>query len=198
MGKNNGDRTMTFVNQAAHTYDPDPIHNQQVTIIALAIFDELRIIHRYGAAERRLLEIAGRLHDIGWSRDRNGKHHKRSCDMIQELAVPGLDEQDRLTCALVARYHRKAIPDATRHRRFASLDGQRRSVVEWLAGMLRVADGLDCTHASIIKGLTGKLSDNSFHIHLKARGNCRKELERAMRKQDLLAKKAQRKIAYRC
>ncbi len=198
MGKNNGDRTMALVSQAAHTYDPDPTHNQQVTIIALAIFDELRVLHGYGADERRLLEIAGRLHDIGWSRDRTGKHHKRSCDMIQELDLPGLDKLDRLTCALVARYHRKALPDAARHRRFASLDGQRRSVVEWLAGMLRVADGLDCTHAGLIKGLTGKLSDHSFHIHLKVKGDCRRELERALQKQDLLMKKAQRKIAYRC
>jgi len=189
---------MAFVGKAANTYDPDPTHNLQVTIIALALFDELRALHGYGAGERRLLEIAGRLHDIGWSRYRNGKHHKQSFDMIQELDVPGLDRLDRLTCALVARYHRKSLPDAARHHRFASLDDRRQSVVEWLAGMLRVADGLDCTHAGLIKGLTGKLSNNSFHIHLEVKGDCRRELERALQKQDLLAKKAQRKIAYRC
>jgi exopolyphosphatase/pppGpp-phosphohydrolase len=198
VGKGNGDPTMSFVSKAARTYDPDPAHNEQVTVIALAIFDELRVLHGYGAGERRLLEIAGRLHDIGWSRDRAGKHHKLSCDLIQELDVPGLDKQDRLICALVARYHRKALPDATRHRRFASLDGRRRAVVEWLAGMLRVADGLDCTHAGLIKRLTGKLNNDSFHIHLEVKGDCRRELERALQKQDLLTKKAQRKIAYRC
>lgn len=189
---------MAFVGKTARLYDPDPTHNQQVTIIALAIFDELRALHGYGAGERRLLEIAGRLHDIGWSRDRDGKHHKLSCDLIQELDVPGLDKLDRLTCALVARYHRKALPDASRHRRFASLDGRRRAVVEWLAGMLRVADGLDCTHASLVKRLTGKLSNDSFHIHLEVKGDCRRELEKAFQKQDLLTKKARRKIAYRC
>ena len=189
---------MSYVSKTAQTYDPDPTHNQQVTIIALAIFDELRVLHGYGAGERRLLEIAGRLHDIGWSRDRSGKHHKHSCDLIQELDVPGLDEQDRLICALIARYHRKALPDAARHRRFASLDGRHRALVEWLAGMLRVADGLDCTHGSLIKKLTGKLSGDSFHIHLEVKGDCRRELERAFQKHDLLVKKAQRKIAYRC
>jgi hypothetical protein len=42
--------------------------------------------------ERRLLEIAGRLHDIGWSRVVAGRHHKLSRDMIQELAIPGIDK----------------------------------------------------------------------------------------------------------
>lgn len=196
--KGNGDRTMSIVGKAARTYDPDPSHNEQVTIIALAIFDELRVLHGYGANERRLLEIAGRLHDIGWSQNHGGKHHKRSCDLIQELDIPGIDKKDRLTCALIARYHRKALPDASRHKRFASLSSRRRELVEWLAGMLRVADGLDSTHASLIKRLTVTLNNNTFHIHLKVKGNCRREVERAMQKQDLLMKIAQRKIAYRC
>lgn len=189
---------MSFVSKTAQTYDPDPSHNEKVTIIAVTIFDELRALHGYGAGERRLLEIAGRLHDIGWSRYRSGKHHKRSCELIQELEIPGLDKKDRLTCALIARYHRKAVPDATRHRRFASLGCRRRAVVEWLAGMLRIADGLDTTHAGLIKTLTGKLSSDAFHIHLKVKGDCRRELERATQKQNLLMKKAQRRIAYRC
>ena len=189
---------MAFVRKVARTYDPDPSHNEQVTIIALAIFDELRVLHGYGAGKRRLLEIAGRLHDIGWSQDRAGEHHKHSFNMIRKLNVPGLNKLDCLTCALIARYHRKALPNASRHRRFASLDNSRRAVVEWLAGMLRVADGLDSTHASLIKRLSGKLSSDAFHIHLKVKGNCRREVERAAQKQDLLMKKAQRKIAYRC
>jgi len=189
---------MAFIGKAVRIYDLDQTHNQQVTKIALAIFDELAVLHGYGTGERRLLEIASRLHDIGWSLDRSGQHHKRSCDLIQELDVPGLEKQDRLTCALIARYHRKALPDATRHRRFASLDGRRQAVVEWLAGMLRVADGLDCTHASLVKNLTCKLKTHTFQICLDVKGDCRRELERAVQKQELLTKILQRKIIYRC
>ena len=90
------DATMSFVIRTARTYDPDPAHNEKVTILALALFDGLRGLHGYGPAERRLLEIASRLHDIGWSRVVSGKHHKLSRDLILELDIPGLDEQDRL------------------------------------------------------------------------------------------------------
>ena len=162
MGKQNQDATMSFVVKTARTHDPDPAHNEQVTTLALALFDGLRSLHGYGPTERRLLEIAARLHDIGWSRAVSGKHHKLSRDLILELDIPGLDEQDRLVCALIARYHTKALPDASRHQRFASLDPDRRELVEWLAGMLRVADGLDCTHANNVRtdGVQRRQQDN--------------------------------------
>jgi exopolyphosphatase/guanosine-5'-triphosphate,3'-diphosphate pyrophosphatase len=190
--------TMSFVIKTARTHDPDPTHNEQVTLLALALFDGLQILHGYGPVERRLLEIAARLHDIGWSRVVSGNHHKLSCDMIQELDIPGLNGQDRLICALVARYHNKALPDASRHRLFASLNNGHRAVVEWLAGMLRVADGLDCNHTGLIRRLTCAVSNKVITIHLEFTGNCQMELERAFQKQELLIKKAGRTIEYQC
>jgi exopolyphosphatase/guanosine-5'-triphosphate,3'-diphosphate pyrophosphatase len=190
--------TMSFVIKTARTYDPDPAHNEQVSMLSLALFDGLRVPHGYGPDERRLLEIAARLHDIGWSRVVSGKHHKLSCTMIQELDIPGLNGKDRLTCALVARYHNKALPDASRHKQFASLDNGRRAVVEWLAGMLRVADGLDCSHSGLIKRLTCTVNKEAITIHLEPAGDCRMELEGAFQKQELLIKKAGRAIEYQC
>jgi exopolyphosphatase/pppGpp-phosphohydrolase len=190
--------TMPFVIKTARTYDPDPAHNELVTTLALALFDGLCGLHGYGPRERRLLEIAGRLHDIGWSRVVSGKHHKLSRDIILELPIPGLDKRDRLTCALIARYHTKALPDASRHREFASLDADRRELVEWLAGILRVADGLDCNHATVIGRLGCDVGGKAITVHLEASGDCRMEIERARQKQDLLEGKTGRRIEYRC
>jgi exopolyphosphatase/guanosine-5'-triphosphate,3'-diphosphate pyrophosphatase len=194
----NLDVTMFLVSKAAQSCDTDPAHSKHVTMLALALFDELRTLHGYGPDERRLLEIAARLHDIGWSRVVSGKHHKLSCDMIQELDIPGLDERDRLVSALVARYHNKALPDASRHRQFASLNARRRAVVEWLAGMLRVADGLDCSHAERIGRLACSINGKAITIHLETKGNYRMELTRAREKQDLLTKITGRTIEYQC
>jgi len=196
--KQGKDKTMAFVIKTAQTYDPDPAHSEQVTALALALFDGLRALHEYGPTERRLLEIGGRLHDVGWSRVVSGKHHKLSRDLILELDIPGLDERNRLLCALVARYHTKAMPDASRHRRFASLDPDRRELVEWLAGILRVADGLDRTHAKVIEGLACDVKGKVVAIRLKAAGDCRTEIEGARKKQDLLERKTGRRIEYRC
>jgi exopolyphosphatase/guanosine-5'-triphosphate,3'-diphosphate pyrophosphatase len=189
---------MQFVVKTARAYDPDPAHNEQVTTLALALFDGLRDLHGYGPGERRLLEIAGRLHDVGWSRVVSGKHHKLSRDLILELDIPGLDERDRFLCALIARYHTKALPDASRHGQFASLDPTRRELVEWLAGILRVADGLDCSHARVIGRLACDVSDKALAIRLEAAGECRMEVEGARKKQDLLEQKIRRRIEYRC
>lgn len=198
MRRGNKDAAMSFVMEAARTYDPDPAHNEQVTTLALALFDGLRALHGYGLPERRLLEIAGRLHDIGWSRVVTGQHHKLSRDMILDLDIPGLDDQDQLICALVARYHTKALPDKSRHRRFASLDPRKRKLVEWLAGILRVADGLDCTHANAVRRLSCRVGSRAVTVHLEVSGDCRTEVGRAIQKQDLLVRKAGRKILFRC
>jgi len=196
--KPNQDATMSFVTEMARTHDPDPAHNEQVTTLALALYDGLRVLHGFGPEERRLLEIAGRLHDIGWSRVVSGKHHKLSRDMIQELEIPGIDEPDRFLCALIARYHTKAPPDASRHRRFASLTPRRRELMEWLAGILRVADGLDCTHANAVRRLSCEVGSRAITVHLEVAGDCRLEVERATQKQDLLVRKAGRRIVFRC
>jgi exopolyphosphatase / guanosine-5'-triphosphate,3'-diphosphate pyrophosphatase len=196
MGKK--DPTMPFVRQTAQALDPDPAHSEQVTALSLALFDGLRRLHGYGPVERRLLEIAGRLHDIGWSRAESGKHHKLSRDLILELDIPGIDEADRAVCALVARYHTKALPDESRHRGYAALEPGRRQLVEWLAGMLRVADGLDGSHARLIGGLACTVGDKTITISLQATGDCLMEMERARQKQDLLEKMTGRRIEYRC
>jgi len=192
------DATMSFVIDAARTHDPDPEHSEMVTGLALALFDGLKTLHGYGPAERRLLEIASRLHDIGWSRVVSGKHHKMSARMICDLGIPELDEKDRQIVALIARYHTKAVPDSSRHRRFGSLRPDRRELVEWLAGMLRVADALDSRHANAVKKLACEISDELITMHLKVVGGCKAEIEEARRKGALLVRKAARRIRYQC
>jgi exopolyphosphatase/guanosine-5'-triphosphate,3'-diphosphate pyrophosphatase len=196
--KRNRNVTISFVIKTARTYDPDPGHSEQVTTLSLSLFDGLRALHGYGPGGRRLLEIAGRLHDIGWSRVASGKHHKLSRDLILELDIPGLDEEDRRVCALIARYHTKVLPDASRHRQFASLDSDRRQLIEWLAGILRVADGLDCSHAKVVGGVACDVGDKAITIRLETTGDCRTEVERARQKQELLERKTGRRIQYRC
>ena len=198
MRREERDATMAYVIETAHTYDPDPSHSEQVTALALALFDGLHALHGYKSGERRLLEIASRLHDIGWSRVVSGKHHKLSSEMIRELDINGLDNEDRLMCALIARYHTKALPDPSQHGRFASLNPDKRKLVEWLAGILRVADGLDCNHTSPVQRLSCTVGDKTVTIHLECSDGCRLEVERARQKQELLLQKTDRKIVYRC
>jgi exopolyphosphatase / guanosine-5'-triphosphate,3'-diphosphate pyrophosphatase len=192
------DETMVFITKTAQMYDPDPSHSEQVATLALALFTGLGILHGYGSVERHLLEIASRLHDIGWSRTATARHHKHTFDMIQELDIPGLEKQEQFLCALIARYHTKALPDASRHSQFSSLDPDRRELVEWLAGILRVADGLDSSHTGRIKKVTCEVEAKTIKVSLEAAGDCRMELEKACKKQELLIRKTGRELIYQC
>ncbi|MBN1663630.1 MAG: HD domain-containing protein [Deltaproteobacteria bacterium] len=192
------DLTMLFIKNIAKRYDSDRTHGEHVVKLALILFDELRNLHGYHDDHRQLLEIAGLLHDIGWHGATNGKHHKQSGKMIRELDIPGLDEKKRAMCALIARYHTKSIPHEGRHRQFASLDADEQDVVEWLAGILRIADGLDCSHSKIVRTLNCRIKDKSIIIFLETGGECSMEIRKAIMKQDLLQKKTGRGIIYKC
>jgi exopolyphosphatase/guanosine-5'-triphosphate,3'-diphosphate pyrophosphatase len=192
------DPTMLKVDELSRSYDSDPGHNEQVTSLALSLFDALAPLHHYGENERRLLEIASRMHDIGWSRTVVTRHHKLSCKMILESDIPGLDRRQKLVCALIARYHTKALPDVSKHTKFASLSIKNRKLVEWLAAILRVADALDSSHTSVIKRMRLIIRKKTLTVHLETNGDCWDEIRRVRRKQDLLVKKTGRMITYQC
>jgi exopolyphosphatase/guanosine-5'-triphosphate,3'-diphosphate pyrophosphatase len=176
--------------------DPDPEHAGQVAKLALALFDGLRKCHGFGTHERDLLRIAAFLHDIGWARTMTKKHHKHSYDMIMESVIPGLPEPDRVVCALVARYHRKAEPDPERHKPFAVLPTEKRNVVEWLAGILRVADGLDRSHFNCIRNITCRIARDEVTLCLEAETRCDTEVWGAERKAQLLERKLHKKLVF--
>jgi exopolyphosphatase/guanosine-5'-triphosphate,3'-diphosphate pyrophosphatase len=175
----------------------DQHHMAQVTKLALALFDKLTDLHGLGERERLLLEVTAMLHDIGWSRTTDGGHHKHSRDMILDAELPGLTEDERTICALTARYHNKAEPDVKRHKGFAALKKSDRTLVCWLAAILRVADGLDCTHRGTVRIGECELSRKRLTITLVARDECTGEISGAEKKSCLLVRMADRELVFR-
>lgn len=181
----------------ADATNSDQHHMAQVTKLALALFDKLMDLHGLGARDRLLLEITAMLHDIGWSRTTDGGHHKHSRDMILEAELPGLADDERTLCALIARYHNKAEPDVSRHKGFAALKKKERALVCWLAAILRVADGLDCTHRGAVRIGDCELGRKRLTISLAARGECAGEITGAEKKSRLLERMADRELVFR-
>ncbi|UCF05161.1 MAG: HD domain-containing protein [bacterium] len=177
--------------------DPDPDHASQVAKLAVVLFDGLQKLHRFCTHERDLLRIAAFLHDIGWARTMTSKHHKHSYDMIMESVIPGLPEPDRAVCALVARFHRKAEPDPDRHKPFAALPQKKRNIVEWLAGILRVADGLDRSHFNCVQNITCRISRDEVTLCLETKTRCDTEVWGAERKAQLLERKLGKKLVFK-
>jgi exopolyphosphatase/pppGpp-phosphohydrolase len=174
----------------------DVRHAKQVTDLSLSLFDKLVKIHALGSRERHLLGITAMLHDIGWSRTTNGGHHKHSRDMILEAELPEITMKEKNICALVARYHNKAEPDPSRHKKYAALKNGDRMIVSWLAAILRVADGLDCLHNSKITIAGCQIGKKRLALALTAKKECPAEIRGARRKSGLLERMSERDIVF--
>ncbi len=126
-------------------------HAQQVARLALSIFDQTRSTHGLGDAERELLEYGALLHDVGVHISYE-RHHRHSYYLIKHGDLRGFEPQEIEVIALIARYHRQALPKKT-HEGFDSLSSKMQRVVKKLSAMVRLAEGLDRSHSQSISGI---------------------------------------------
>jgi len=175
--------------------DPDPPHARQVEALALALFDALAPLHRMGGAERDVLSSAALLHDIGWTGGGKG-HHKRSCHMILEDRTLPFEPDERQLVALVARFHRRALPDPD-HVLYAGLSPENQAKVRALAALLRIADGLDNSHTGAVAALSCAVGDEEVTVDLTARSPVVAEIRAAEKKGDLFRQAYGRALVVR-
>jgi exopolyphosphatase/guanosine-5'-triphosphate,3'-diphosphate pyrophosphatase len=172
-------------------FEREPDHVFHVCRLALELFDALEPLHGLGARERKILEEASTLHDIGWAvsgPDGRG-HHKESARLIREADWPGVGREVVEEIALVARYHRKSLPSAEAHEEFAKLDEASARRVRWLSALLRVADGMDRRHVQAVERMTVELrgGGDGVRIRVLGRDGLEAEIRGGLKKVDLLA-----------
>jgi exopolyphosphatase/guanosine-5'-triphosphate,3'-diphosphate pyrophosphatase len=132
--------------------DEDLPHSIQVARLALELFDATRHRHGLDDGARELLEAAALLCNVGMFLS-HAQHHKHSYYVIRSTdRLSGFKDHEVELIALVARYHRKSEP-RSKHTEFASLDADDQALVRVLAGILRVATGLDRNHAARVAGV---------------------------------------------
>lgn len=180
----------------AATWPEEDGHSRQVTRLALRLFDELQALHGLGPQERFWLQCAGLLHDIGWAEGWKA-HHKTSLRMILESPLLSFDRRERLIVGSIARYHRRALP-SKQHAHFAELKARDRRRVMWLAALLRVADGLDCTHQGLVEDVTAEVTPSEVRLCCRVRGPAEEERLDALGKGDLLNQVLGRTLAIEC
>src|SRR5690348_7000441 len=94
----------------------------------------------------------------------------------------------------MARYHRRDMPKKP-HSNLPRLDGGERRLVRRLAGILRVADGLDRTHGQLVTGLRCRVGDGWVRIRVTATSDPAIDLEDAKRKAALLERAFQAELS---
>jgi hypothetical protein len=170
-------------------------HAHQVTSLALMLFDQLQPVHKLKPRDRFFLKYAALLHDIGWIKGRVG-HHKAAFKMIMKSRLP-MTRSEKLMLALIARSHRKNPPDQ-RQEDFAKLDSRKRRVVLVLAALLRVADGLDRSHESLVQKISARITPQEIILRCDVSGPAEWDSRAAEKKGDMLEQVFKRKLKIEC
>ncbi|MCQ2355735.1 MAG: HD domain-containing protein [Methanocorpusculum sp.] len=172
--------------KAASLLTEDFRHAGQVCRLSLAIYDDLSPVHGCGRQTRRLLAAAALLHDIGWSVS-DVSHHKTGMAFIAGDRTLPFSLHERILVALAVRYHRGPLPKR-RHPLYCGLSKQDRRTVHLLAGIIRIADGLDRSHCSVVRSVHAKLSAGILVISCTGSGRGAQERRTAAKKADMLMK----------
>jgi len=161
----------------------DEEHSRQVGRLALEIFQALAPRFGFTDKDRRLLEAAALLHDIGYFINYSS-HHKHSYHLIRHADLFGFTPRERELIANIARYHRKSLPKK-KHDQYTRLAAEDQLLVSRFGGILRLCDGLDRRRNSVVQGVDCTLSAGTLRLSLRGADDMSVELFGAKEKSDL-------------
>lgn len=127
-------------------------HSRHVAHLAGVIFAQLAPAFDLNPLDRPLLEAAAKLQDVGYLINYD-QHHKHSYHLILHSRLDGYQPSELELIANVARYHRGADPKR-KHTNFRQLSARDQLRVRQMAGILRVAGGLDRSNTQQVSNAT--------------------------------------------
>jgi exopolyphosphatase/guanosine-5'-triphosphate,3'-diphosphate pyrophosphatase len=173
------------IEEFGEKYNYDKAHCQQVSKLAVTLFEQLRELHGLPEKYVKVLHAAAMLHDIGLFIAYE-KHHKHSYYLIKSSGPTSFDGGELDLIANIARYHRKAHP-SPKHLPFSQLSPLQQEVVRKLSAILRIADGLDFNRQAKVEGLAcQRPNGRTLSIQLSGKGDLSDEIRSASHKAELL------------
>jgi exopolyphosphatase / guanosine-5'-triphosphate,3'-diphosphate pyrophosphatase len=163
------------VRQLAQRCDDDPLHSEHVARLAVQLFDATTEAHGLGDEYRHLLEAASLLANVGLVVS-HSKHHLHSYYVIRHSELVGFTDPEIELISLVARYHRKSSPKSS-HPEYMLLDDDGRHAVRVLAGLLRIAIGLDRSHDQRVRSTHATVERRRVVVHALADAGTALDLE---------------------
>ena len=151
------------VAKLAKALDPDVRHAEHAGRLALNLFDQTLELHNLTTSDRELLHAGSVLHNVGLFISHSA-HHKHSYYIVRNTdQLTGFTDREVELIALITRYHRKRAP-ARSHKEFTALPNADQRLVKVLAGLLRIAIGLDRSHAGTIRSVEVEATSSELRI----------------------------------
>lgn len=173
-------------------YKSDVEQKKHISSLALSLFDQLKPLHGLDDYARDLLDFSSFMfevgHFIGYP-----KYHKHSRYIIEHSRLRGFTNEEITLLGVIVRYHRKSGP-RKRHKRYKKLSKKQRKMIHVVAGILRIAIGLDKTKNQWVERLDCELDDAEVIIKVYGEENPDLEIWDAMRNCFVLEDALDRKI----
>ncbi len=178
--------------ELAAKYGRDDPGDRHIAKLATDLFDQTVALHGLGKPHRQWLEFAALLHGVGQHINFTG-HHKHAAYVVRHARLRGFTDDEVALIAMVIRYQRKSLPDK-RHKTYRKISSSHRHAVRVLAGMLRLALGLDRGHTQQVKRVS--CQDDGELLRVTPHGYSDMELEiyAARQRSDGIANALKREI----
>ena len=142
----------------------DEDHAMHVDMLANDLFEQTRSLHSLGPRWQLLLRMAAILHEVGRCISERS-YHKHSMYIIRNSSCFGASSRDLEFVALIARYHRRALPHV-RHEAYCLLNRDHRASISKLAAILRVAKSLDASRSQRVRQIQCVVEGNRLRIFM--------------------------------
>jgi exopolyphosphatase/guanosine-5'-triphosphate,3'-diphosphate pyrophosphatase len=169
-------------------------HSQHIARLTLSLFDQTRSLHGLGDREREWIEFGALLHDAGLYIS-HARHHRHSHYLIKNGGLRGFAPDEVDVLALIARYHRRGTPKKS-HDGFGDLPASMRRAVRLGAALVRLAEGLDRSHAQMIGSVQVADGKGELVVRLRPTGDAELEVWAAHRQVTPLAAVLGRPIRF--
>jgi exopolyphosphatase/guanosine-5'-triphosphate,3'-diphosphate pyrophosphatase len=145
-------------------YNADLVHARATARFAVQLFDATAELHHLRVDDRRLLEFAALLHDIGHHIS-GEDHHKHGAYLLRHTRMSGFTAPEVDAMSEIVRHHRGQIP---KKRDVGRLGPELERRVRVLAALLSVADGLDRGHDGNTREIDVDVDLDARAVHLRA------------------------------
>jgi exopolyphosphatase / guanosine-5'-triphosphate,3'-diphosphate pyrophosphatase len=194
--KNRAELLLAGVRWFARRLDYDGKHAEQVSALALSLFDQLRPLHGMGPDLRLVLELGSLLHDVGHFVSRKA-HHRHGDYLVRNAEIPGLRGWRRAMVASLVRYHNSKSEPRVGHKPYMALDSSRRQQLRQLTALLRIAEKLESDHRQGVLRVEVDVDEGAALFRIHTQNGTRLDLAGVARKAAMFEREFQLKAVFK-